>query len=306
MSPEENSGAAATPPRKPGKWEMARRRFLYTIGVGIVGAGLTYGYATQVEPFWLRVRRRPMPMPDLPEALDGKTLLHVSDVHIGPRVDNSYLARVMRTAQRLKPDMVAITGDMIDGDFAEDMDAPPVHLRAVLEALPAAPLGTFAVLGNHDYGHNWSNHPNAERLVREYERVGVQVLRNATTHMMHGLQVVGIDDAWAQRADLAMAFHGFDAAKPALVLVHNPDVCDWSGWPAGLRAWTLSGHTHGGQCKAPFLEPPMLPVANRRYTSGVFDITPTMNLSISTGVGYLTQARFFVPPEIVLFTLRRA
>lgn len=305
MNDDDKPADDAAAVRKPGRFEMARRRFLYTIGVVILGAAATYGYATRIEPHWLRVRRRDMPIEGLPAALDGKTVLHLSDLHIGPRVDDAYLARVMKTARDLAPDLLAITGDLIDGDFPVREGTAWDALHAVLDALPAAPLGRFAVLGNHDYGHNWSNYANAERLVGEYESRGVQVLRNATAPLMHGLQVVGIDDLWADRTDIPAAFGSATPGAPTLVLVHNPDVCDMIGWPSHQPGWVLAGHTHGGQCKPPFLPPPLLPVANRHYTRGVFELGAGRFLNISAGVGYLTKARFLVPPEIVLFTLQR-
>lgn len=311
MTADQPAPSPVKPPESPSqrrrrRWAMTRRAFIYTMGAAVIGPFLAYQYATRIEPHWLRVRRRTMAIKGLPAALDGKTLLHLTDIHIGPRVDNDYLARAMRMARDLNPDLVAITGDLIDGDFPVAEGTAWDALHAFLDALPAAPLGRFAVLGNHDYGANWCNYPNADRLVGEYERVGVQVLRNKTTALMHGLQMVGIDDAWANRVDMHAAFEDCDLARPAVVLVHNPDVCDWSGWPAGLAGWVLSGHTHGGQCKPPFLDPPLLPVENRRYTRGVFDLASGLMLHISPGIGYLTKARFNCRPELVLFTLRRS
>jgi len=75
---------------------------------------------------------------------------------------------------------------------------------------------------------------------------------------------------------------------------------------SGVRAWVLAGHTHGGQVKPPFLPPPILPVRNKRYTAGEFAIAPGRTLYINRGLGYLTQVRLNVRPELTLFTLRRA
>jgi hypothetical protein len=91
-------------------------------------------------------------------------------------------------------------------------------------------------------------------------------------------------------------------AEAALVLCHNPDAADEPVW-AGYRGWILAGHTHGGQCKPPFLPPPLLPVKNRRYTCGAFDLGDGRNLYISRGLGYLRRVRFGVRPEITLFRL---
>ena len=90
-----------------------------------------------------------------------------------------------------------------------------------------------------------------------------------------------------------------------MVLVHNPDAADELRWP-DYHGWMLAGHTHGGQCKPPFLPPPLLPVRNRRYVSGAVAVDASRTLYISRGIGHLIRARFNVRPEITLFTLRTA
>ena len=92
---------------------------------------------------------------------------------------------------------------------------------------------------------------------------------------------------------------------PTVVLSHNPDVQDLPMWN-GVRGWVLAGHTHGGQVKPPFLPPPVLPVKNKRYTSGAFDVGPGRMMYINRGLGFLVQVRFDVRPELTLFTLTRA
>jgi predicted MPP superfamily phosphohydrolase len=88
-------------------------------------------------------------------------------------------------------------------------------------------------------------------------------------------------------------------------LNHNPDAMDEAIWE-GVRGWVLAGHTHGGQVRPPFLPPPVLPVRNRRYTAGAFDVGPGRTLYISRGVGHLLRVRCNVRPEMTLFTLERA
>lgn len=95
----------------------------------------------------------------------------------------------------------------------------------------------------------------------------------------------------------------FGPGTPALALSHNPDSVDLPGWE-NHAGWILAGHTHGGQCKPPFLPPPLLPVANRRYTAGEFRLSGGRRLYVSRGVGHLTRVRFNVRPEVTLFELR--
>ncbi len=93
--------------------------------------------------------------------------------------------------------------------------------------------------------------------------------------------------------------------RAAIVLSHNPDTVDLPGW-GNYEGWILSGHAHGGQCKPPFLPPPLLPVRNRRYTAGEFALDGGRRMYISRGVGHLLQVRFNVRPEVTVFELRSA
>jgi predicted MPP superfamily phosphohydrolase len=202
----------------------------------------------------------------------------------------------------LEPDIVAITGDFISHSELRGT-AQFDKLREILAHVPRGRLATLGILGNHDYGRGWRDRGVAALVVSEAERAGVRILRNET-HAVAGLDVIGVDDLWAQRGDPAAALKA-RSNDAALVLVHNPDAADEQQWP-DYRGWMLAGHTHGGQCKAPFLPPPLLPVKNKRYVSGAVTVDDARTLYISRGVGHLTKARFNVRPEIAMFTLRRA
>jgi predicted MPP superfamily phosphohydrolase len=129
------------------------------------------------------------------------------------------------------------------------------------------------------------------------------VLRNQILDV-EGLQIAGFDDIWAKRFDPRPVVAALRAERPALALSHNPDTVDLPGWD-GYHGWILSGHTHGGQCKPPFLPPPLLPVRNRRYTAGEFELSGGRRLYINRGVGHLTRVRFNVRPEVTVFELTR-
>ena len=132
--------------------------------------------------------------------------------------------------------------------------------------------------------------------------LGITLLRNELRDV-EGLQIVGCDDLWAGRFLPSAPLRALDARRAAIVLSHNPDSVDLPVWE-GYQGWILSGHTHGGQCKPPFLPPPLLPVWNRRYTCGEFALHGDRRLYVSRGVGHLLQVRFNVRPEVTLFTLR--
>jgi predicted MPP superfamily phosphohydrolase len=129
-------------------------------------------------------------------------------------------------------------------------------------------------------------------------------LRNEIVEV-EGLQIVGMDDVWARRFHPVEALSAIDSTRAALALSHNPDTADRPGWEC-FHGWILAGHTHGGQCKPPFLPPPVLPVHNRLYTCGEFALSGERKMYISRGVGHLLQVRFNVRPEVTVFELQSA
>jgi predicted MPP superfamily phosphohydrolase len=275
---------------------MTRRQFLGLAG-GAVTAGIgAYGYAKWVEPHWLDVVRRDLPVAGLPGSLVGRTLAHISDLHVGS-TDPDHLAASLRLVSALGPDLVAITGDFMTCHGSEQVDAVP---RALSQLRPP-PLGCFAVLGNHDYGAGWSLPEVADRLAARLAGSGVQLLRNEF-RTVSGLTVVGVDDLWAGRCWPADALSGLDPMHPTVVLCHNPDAVDEPGW-GRFQGWVLAGHTHGGQCKPPLLPPPVLNLRNRRYAAGEYDLGGGRRLYVNRGLGYVQKVRFNARPEVTLFRL---
>ena len=260
----------------------------------LTGAGLV-GYTTQIEPHWLEFVRRPLRIANLPPALNGATLMQISDLHVCDYVDESYLIGTLDRARAFSPDIVVFTGDFVTWERTA-----LTQLDRVLSHFPTGKLATLAILGNHDYGYTWKDPRVAAKIVPVVSRRGIRVLRNETATVA-GLDVVGIDDLWSGRADTEPALAQRESAA-AIALCHNPDGLDTLSW-AGYSGWVLAGHTHGGQCKPPFLPPPMLPVQNRRYTAGEIRVDAERTLYINRGVGHLLKARFNARPEITLFTL---
>ncbi|HMA01792.1 MAG TPA: metallophosphoesterase [Gemmatimonadaceae bacterium] len=282
---------------------MNRRTFVKRAAAAIVASAAgCVGYAVEVEPHWLEIVERDLAIDNLPRALEGARLAQVSDLHIGPQVSDDYIVHSFDRLRALAPDLVVISGDFLTYRVAR-RDAQYAQLRAVLAQLPHGRLATVGILGNHDYGHGWGEERIAAKVVAEAERAGVRMLRNEV-QPVGGLDIIGVDDLWARRGDPVAALRKRESAA-GLVLVHNPDAADEQLWP-GYRGWMLAGHTHGGQCRAPFLPPPLLPVKNRRYVAGEVTVDTGRTLYISRGVGHLIRARFNVRPEITLFTLRSA
>jgi uncharacterized protein len=275
---------------------ITRRRFFLGALATAFGTG---AYTALVEPFWTEMAQRTLPLPRLPAALRGARLVQLSDLHISAHVSETHLLRNFAQVDALQPEFVVYTGDFISlGSETYE------RWQRMVPRLPRGRLGTFGVLGNHDYGVGWRESWWATVILSGTAQCGIRILRNETVNA-HGLQFVGVDDLWAGRSDPWVALAGVDGTAPAVVLSHNPDSVDTGDW-RGYRGWVLSGHTHGGQCKPPFLPAPLLPVKNRRYTAGTIPLADGRTLYINRGLGYLLQVRFNVRPEITVFTLAAA
>src|SRR5262245_2911725 len=244
--------------------------------------------------------RRKLAVRGLPKELEGKTLAQVSDLHIGPKVDDDYIWESLDRVKQEKPDFVVFAGDWITYRGRRELE----QFRRLGKHLPKGRLGTVGILGNHDYGFHWRMGDVAEEVATIVRREGVPLLRNQAITLA-GMQFVGMDDFWSPNFDPATALAARQPDAPTIVLCHNPDAADEAVWN-GYEGWILAGHTHGGQCKPPFLPPPLLPVRNKRYTSGAFELSGKRQMYISRGVGHLLRARFNVRPEIALFELARA
>jgi predicted MPP superfamily phosphohydrolase len=274
---------------------LTRRQFVATLGTAAAGVGF---YTWRIEPTWLEITHRSLPVANLPPALAGKTLVQLSDIHIGPQVDDDYVIRSFAAITALQPDFVVHTGDLVTYAGPATLE----QAKPVMAHFPRGKLGTVAILGNHDYGLKWADPKVAAQITRLLTENGCTVLRNATTRLS-GLAFVGCDDLWTQQFAPERALAALKPGEAALALCHNPDACDLPEW-GNYQGWILAGHTHGGQCKPPFLPAPLLPVKNRRYTQGAFELAGGRQLYINRGLGHLLRVRFNVRPEITVFTLR--
>ena len=279
---------------------MNRRNFLKKTFWASTAIGTGTGlYTWQIEPFWLEYVHLEMPIRHLPDSLIGKTLMQISDIHVGNRFDYNYIIESFKEAQDYNPDFVAYTGDYISYENEEQLK----QLDEVMEHIVLGKIGTIAILGNHDYGFKWEMNSVANDVANCLEKHGATVLRNEDLEV-EGLNFIGFDDYWGPNFNTSNLMGTWDPSKANVALCHNPDACDLDIWN-GYDGWILSGHTHGGQCKPPFLEPPMLPVVNKNYSAGEIDLEDGRKLYINRALGHLWQVRFNVRPEITIFTLKK-
>ncbi|KNB63083.1 metallophosphoesterase [Chryseobacterium sp. Hurlbut01] len=279
---------------------MTRKHFLKRLfQLSVIGSFPLF-YSWQIEPFWVEFVERKLPVKNLPKELEGKILMQISDLHVGNRFDWNFLIESFQKAQQFNPDFVVYTGDFVNHGTSEDHES----LKKVMEKAVYGKLGTFGILGNHDYGKNWKDLGSSETICEILENSGVSMLKNQQQES-HGLNFIGFDDLWSPNFDPMKIMKDYNPAKANIVLCHNPDVCDKDVWN-GYQGWILSGHTHGGQCRIPGVITPILPVNNRKYISGEIDLEDGRMLYINRAIGHTFQVRFMVRPEITVLKLTQA
>jgi predicted MPP superfamily phosphohydrolase len=260
---------------------------------GLAGLTVVYGLA---EASWIRVLRQTVALPHLPPAFEGKTIAVLADFHHGPFVTLPFIRRAVALAQSLKADLYALVGD-----FAHRGKHTAEQMPPCLEALSGleAPLGVFAVPGNHDV-------QDEGRVYRETVRATplTDLTNRAVRVQLDGqtLWMAGVDDLWWGKPDLAVALRDVPAGEALVVLSHNPDVIEINPDPrVGLM---LSGHTHGGQVCLPGYGAVKVPSRfGRKYAAGLVR-GPVSPVFVSRGLGLAgVPLRISCPPEINLLTL---
>lgn len=252
-----------------------------------------------LEPRELKVEKVDVRIRGLSTEFDGFTVCQVTDVHHSPFVRLGYIERVVEKANSLKPDLTVLTGDYID-DTSEYI-APAIKALSGLKAR----RGLLSVLGNHDH------FTGKARTVEALRSHGIPLLENGHTLIESGgsaLCVAGVRDYLEDFPDAASAMKGVDKEIPRILLSHHPDYAEHL--PGDERVdLVISGHTHGGQIRAPFSYAPVLPSAyGQKYSGGLVALEGRDTLVyVSRGVGVVgIPARINCPPELTLIRLTAA
>lgn len=288
--------------------KFLRKLILWFLALALLGGGLLYVYCRYVAPFDFQITQIEKASAHVPAAAEGLKILCFADTHFGPYYDAEDFRPVVEAINGQEPDLVFFLGDLFDAltDTAVAENMSEVEFQEYTAEISAAlaeikaPLGKYAVFGNHDYGGG------AEKYYPGIVAAGgFTLLVNEQAVLPElGLSIIGIDDVLIGYGDPEAA----SAADPALfniVLSHAPDVADEIiAYDADL---ILSGHTHGRQIHLPFFGDTFQPPYGKKYIRGAFSFENAREtlLYVNSGLG-MTQLpfRFQSPPELTVVTLR--
>ncbi len=267
------------------------RRELLAGGMAAIGAGLTDAWA--IEPYRLDVSRHDVLVSGLPGALDGLRIAQVSDIHLP--ATPAAAEHAARAVERERPEIVVITGDIIE-------HASALPQLTEFASRVRGTLDTLAVLGNWEHRAGVSS----AAASAAYAAAGVTFLNNASVLVPRrgaALRITGFDDPVLGAPDPARALAHDGGVE--IWLIHAPAYLDTLPMTTRKPAFILCGHTHGGQIRLPGITL-VTPPGSGRYVSGwyVDGLAPTY---VTRGIGTASiRARLFCPPELPIFTLRRA
>jgi len=289
-------------------WKSHKKRMrVWLLVLVLAVAWMVIFYGSFIAPLRIVITNQNISFSE--QSLDSLKIVVISDLHIGRYKDFSWTRKIVDRVNTLQPDII-----LLDGDYIFDYSTNVEMLDALTDL--HAPEGVFAVTGNHDYDGNRN-----QDVILKLKELGITVLENEQVLLrpadknLPRLVLVGVSDIWFE-GDISLALAGVSEEDQVILLVHNPDAA--LDKAAGLADLIISGHTHGGQIRLPFIGPigPIPTHLGQEYDRGLFSSsrrgakfgTPNSNqqLFITSGLGETgARARLFNPPEIALLFLER-
>ncbi len=243
---------------------------------------------------WIEITHLPLVLPRLPKEFHQYRLVQISDFHYGTWLDELRLMEAIQLVNQQQPDLVAITGDFVTHD--PDLHTPPlVRSLRQLEAKD----GIVAVLGNHDH---WSDPVSVRNIL---QLAGIRELKNSVFNISRNqatLYIAGVDDYVERQAELEPILNSLPSDGATVLLAHEPDFATLSA-RTGHFGLQISGHTHGGQVRLPFVGAVILPQHGKKYPCGKYQVGD-MILYTNRGLGMAElDIRFHCDAEITVYRL---
>ncbi|PEW07365.1 metallophosphoesterase [Bacillus cereus] len=288
--------------KKERKKSMVKICIISFISIVMIPISL-YFYATEIERRLVTVTWNEIEAPTIPKGFNNKKILQFSDVHLGPDFTLKQLENLVEKMNELHPDIVVFTGDLIDkfGSYSAEREEAKVILQKI-----KAPLGKYAVFGNHDRGGGGS------LFYKKYmEEAGFSVLVNEVQKIKaeNGkyITISGLDDFLLGKPQIDSTLKNLRQQNFNMLLIHEPDVVDKvSRYPVDFQ---MSGHSHGGQVQIPFVGPLITTKLAESYVEGMYELegkSKLLHLYVNRGIGTTRMpVRFWSVPELSVFVLKQ-
>ncbi|WP_077601022.1 metallophosphoesterase [Oceanobacillus sojae] len=279
---------------------MNRRTFLKrSLGSLLTLLGLsggTYFYAREIEPSLLTITEESINSPQIPAAFNQFKIVQFSDTHLGFHYEIEQLESLVSKINNLKPDIILFTGDLVDDPNNYHWNDKLIQLLQQLDA----PEGKFWIYGNHDHGGY-----GTDILHETFEAADFTLLQNSSSRIQRkdaSFILAGLDDAMLGKPDISRALEERTDSDFTILLAHEPDLADTvKNYPVDIQ---LSGHSHGGQVRLPFIGDLYTPAYAEKYVQGKYTISDKLTLYVNSGIGTTRLPyRFLCRPELHVFTL---
>lgn len=289
--------------------QITRRGFLRLSLLGAICILCGKGFMNSRNLELLKVN---VNLKNLPSAFHGMRIGQITDIHAGPLVPRELIKKGVDLIMSKQPDMIVLTGDFVSGAtkilWTTYGGFKQKHFDYCMKELGRlkAPMGVFAVLGNHDF---WSGPAVTAKIVSGLQGIGVRVLQNECKLIKkeeQNLYLLGVDDYWEDSYSLTKALHGIPEDVCRILLSHNPDINQDIEFLKARIDLIISGHTHGGQIVVPFFGAPYLPSPfGQKYRAGLVK-DGERKTYVSRGLGlFFVPVRLNCPPDVSLLILSR-
>jgi len=276
-----------------------RARLNLILALLLLAVLLCVSWGVLIEPNRLVVNQREIQIDNWPKELGGLRIALIGDIHTGsPFIDDQKLERIVELTNQQNPDLIVLLGDYVNRATWHARLVEPEVTAAHMKKLHA-PLGVYAILGNHDWWYN------GEKVQKAFEDAGIRVLENDVAEIKwreKSFWLVGFADYWSLRFRIKDTLSKVPPDATTIAISHNPDI--FARVPTSVPL-LLAAHTHGGQVNFPLIGTPIVPSRfGSKYTAGhIFE--NGHHLFVTTGIGTsILPVRFRVTPEIVILTVQ--